>query len=142
MLKVFSVLFLATLLTACGNGSGNDQPAVNSYGYGQNSIASQGDFCPQQVAFDWNNLIAGPCNNGLVGPGNSVCSRGVEAFIQRNQVYVQGSGCALATAQTQWCPGYNWRAQQTFQVNMPILQSILTQNGGPSSFPVNGQPGF
>ena len=97
-----------------------------------------GNICPSQVALDWNSLVAAPCNNSS-GPGDTYCGRGVEAFIARDQAFVQGPGCALATGQTQWCPGNNWRGQQYFQVNMPILQSILTQNGGPGSYPVGGQ---
>lgn len=144
MSKLFSVLFFATILTACGNS--NNQPVANTYGYNQNGYASQGGLCPQQVALDWNQLVAARCNNGT-GPGNTVCARGVEAFMQRDQAYVQGVGCSIVTAQTQWGPGADWRGQQSFQINMPILQSILTQNGGPSSFSLQpgqvgtGQPG-
>ncbi|MGZ3703443.1 MAG: hypothetical protein ACXWSD_16875 [Bdellovibrionota bacterium] len=133
-LSIASILFLTSLLAACGNGN-NDQPVVGTYAY--NGV-SYGGQCSPQVALDWNRLVASRCNNGFQGPGNHECSSGVEEFIARDQGALQGPGCALVTAQTQWCPGENWRSQQTFQVNMPILQSILTQNGGPSSFPVNG----
>ena len=138
--KLLSALFLATILTACGNGNNNDQPVVGTYGYNQNGYAGQ-STCPQQVAIDWNQLVASRCNNGT-GPGNQVCARGVEAFIARDQAYLQGPGCTMATAQLHWCPGENWRSQNTFEVNMGILQSILTQNGGPGSYPVNGQQGY
>jgi hypothetical protein len=138
--KLLSVLFLATILTACGNGNNNDQQAVGTYGYSQNGVSGQGGTCPQQTSSDWNQLVAGRCNN-VTGQGDQGCAQGLQFFIQRNQQFVQGAGCSIATSQAQWCPGNNWRGQSTFQVNQQILQTMLTQVG--SAYPLyNQQQGY
>jgi hypothetical protein len=130
--KIFSVLFLATILTACGNGN-NDQQVAGTYGYTQNGAAN--GTCPPQVASDWNQLVAGRCN-AAYNEGNQ-CARGLEEFVVRNQQFVQGAGCSISTAQVHWCPGANWRQQNTFQVNQQTLQTMLTAAGG--AYPLYGQ---
>jgi hypothetical protein len=136
--KLFLIAFASLALQACGNG--NETPAVTSYGYGQNGYGyNQNGLCPPSVARDWNNFVAAPCNQSQEFGG--ACARGVEFFIQRDQAFLQGPGCTLVTNQLRWCPG-DMNGAQTFQVNIPVLQSILTQRGGPGSFPVGGGGGF
>lgn len=139
MTKIFFALSLATLLTACGNGN-NDQQAVGTYGYGQNAYGN-GSTCSAQVAMDWNALIASRCGARNGQPMNDSCAQGVAIFRQRNAGAIQGVGCAVATQQMQWCPGDNWRGQNTFQINEGVLNAISTQNG-PGSWPANGGQGM
>lgn len=144
MTKNFALVFCVALLaTACG--SGNDNAPVTTGVYSQGAYGgagpASGGYCPPQVTQDWNQLVAAPCS-GANGPGSTYCARGIEEMIARDQAYLQGPGCTIYTNQVRWCPGDNWRSQQGFQVNMPILQSLLTQYGGPSSVPVNGGRGY
>lgn len=138
MSKLFSVLFLATILTACGNGN-NDQPAATTYGYNQNGIASQGGTCPGPVVMDWIQLVASSCGSRNGQPVNGACSRGIDEFRRRDEQYLQGVGCSIPVAQMQWCPN-GMNGQATFQLNDAVLQGISTQNG-PGTFPLNGQQG-
>ena len=134
MSKLFILASFTLLLTACANG--NDSPVANSYGYNQNVYSPvQNGLCPPRVAMDWNNFVAALCNQSQDFGG--ACARGVELFLQNDQFYLQGPGCALVTDQVAWCPA-DWRGQQSFRVNIPVLQSILTQRGGPEAYPTNG----
>ena len=134
------IIFLlsAFLFVACG--SDNNQPAVATYAYTQNGVGNN-RLCPPQTAEDWNRLVASRCNSPQGEEGARWCYWGAREFQQRNSAYIQGPGCAIAVAQTQWCPGDNWRGQQFYQINEPILQSgIFGQYGwaaGPT-WPVNG----
>jgi len=135
MTKIFFILSLASLLTACGNGN-NDQAVVGTYGYGQNGYSTPGS-CPASTALDWNALIASRCGNRNGQAINDGCSQGVAIFRQRNAAAIQGPGCAVATTQMQWCPGNNGQGQSSFQINEGVLNAISTQNG-PGSWPANG----
>ena len=42
----------------------------------------------------------------------------------------------MVSAQAGWCP-QGMGQQAYFDINMPILQSLTTQFGGPGSFPAN-----
>lgn len=128
-----SLALLAMALTGCG--TDNNQPVVGTYGYVQNGGINGHNICPGQVVQDWENLVAIPCSTAT-GPG-SYCGQGIQMMIQRDGAFIQGPGCGIPTASTRWCPGDNWRGQAYFDININVLQALLTRFGGPGSYPLN-----
>lgn len=135
--KIFCLGLLSLALVACGSGNDDNEVDYNGYNtgyYGGPGLAT----CPGQVANDWNRLIASRCNNvqSIVGPRAKACAWGAKEFQSR----YPGINCNIAIAKLQWCPGDNWRAQPTFNINDGVIQSIYTKFGGAAgpTWPTDG----
>jgi hypothetical protein len=132
---ILSIAFLsAALLAGCGNGN-NDQPVVGTYGY--NGVAPGGHpMCSGRLIQEYENFLVPICSQAS-GPG-STCGQAIDQFRFENAQELRTPGCSIPTSRVHWCPGDNWRAQPSIDLNDAVLASWATRFGGPPSFPVNG----